>query len=59
MADYENGTWKLLNVNELPRDGRGYIDHKNCVGKTLKYEQKANKVIYEIKIMNLFGMNLF
>ena len=50
MADYENRTWKLLNVNELPRDGRGYIDHKNCVGKTLKYEQKANKVIYEIKI---------
>ena len=50
MADYENGTWKLLSVNELPRDGRGYIDHKNCVGKTLKYEQKANKVIYEIKI---------
>lgn len=53
---YENKTWKLLNVDELPRfesgNNKGRIDYKRCVGMTLKYELKANGVIYEIKIVD-------
>ena len=53
---YENKTWKLLNVNELPKIKSGAnkekIDYKKCVGITLKYELKANGVIYEIKIID-------
>ena len=53
---YENGIWKLLNSDDLPRfkSGRykGKIDSKRCVGMTLKYELKANGVIYEIKIVD-------
>ena len=53
---YENGIWKLLNSDDLPRfkSGRykGKIDSKRCVGMTLKYELKANGLIYEIKIVD-------
>ena len=49
---YENGTWKLLNVDELPTENRGYIDRKKCVGKVLKYLLKANETMYEIKIID-------
>ena len=53
---YENKTWKLLNVDELPRfeTGRykGNIDNRKCVGTTLKYELKSNGVVYEIKIVD-------
>ena len=49
---YENGTWKLLNVDELPIENRGYIDRKKCIGKVLKYLLKANETIYEIKIID-------
>ena len=49
---YENETWKLLNINELPIENRGYIDRKKCIGKVLKYLLKANETIYEIKIID-------
>ena len=53
---YENGIWRLLNANELPRfESRRYkgkINCKKCIGITLKYELKANGVIYEIKIVD-------
>ena len=56
MGKFENGTWKLLNVDELPRfesgSNKGRIDCERCVGLTLKYELKANGVIYEIKIVD-------
>ena len=56
MPRYENGTWKLLNVDDLPRfeSGRykGKIDCRRCVGMILEYELKANGVIYEIKIVD-------
>ena len=42
---YENGTWKLLNVDELPIENRGYIDRKKCIGKVLKYLLKDNETI--------------
>ena len=48
---YENGIWKLINVEELPKKGK-VIDYKNCVGLTLKYESKFNGEIYEIEIIN-------
>lgn len=53
---YENGTWKLLNVDELPRfkssTNKGKMDYRNCIGLTLKYELKANGVMYEVKIVD-------
>ena len=49
---YENETWKLLNINELPIENRGYIDRKKCIGKVLKYLLKANETMYEIKIID-------
>ena len=56
MSRYENGAWRLLNADDLPRfeSGRhkGKIDNKKCVGMTLKYELKANGAIYEIKIVD-------
>ena len=56
MSRYENETWKLLNVDELPKiksgTNKGWIDNKKCVGITLKYELKANGVTYEIKIVD-------
>lgn len=56
---YENKTWKLLNVDELPRiksgANKGKIDYERCIGITLKYELKANGVIYEIKIVDYIG----
>lgn len=56
MGKYENGTWKLLNADDLPRfeSGRykGKIDCRRCVGIILEYELKVNGVIYEIKIVD-------
>ena len=56
MGNHENGIWKLLNVNELPRfesgSHKGQIDNEKCVGKTLKYELKVNGIIYEINIVD-------
>lgn len=56
MSRYENSTWKLLNMEELPRiesgANKGKIDHKRCIGMILKYELKVNRVIYEIKIVD-------
>lgn len=49
---YENSTWKLINVNDLSIDNRGRIEHKNCVGVTLKYELKDNGEVYEIQIVD-------
>ena len=53
---YENKTWRLLNVDELPKfeSGitKGRIDSKKCIGMALKYELKAHGVIYEIKIVD-------
>ena len=59
MGKYENGTWKLLNVDELPRfesgKNKGKIDCERSVGLTLKYELKTNGVIYEIEIVDYEG----
>ena len=56
MNKYENGIWKLLNIDELSRFesgiNKGRIDNKKCVGMTLKYELKINGIIYEIKIVD-------
>ena len=53
---YENNFWKLLNVDELPKyeKGRykGKINNEKCVGKILKYQNKNNKEIYNIEILD-------
>ena len=54
---YENSVWKLINVNDLSIDNRGRIEHKNCVGVTLKYKLKANGTIYKIKIVDYIKGN--
>ena len=52
MAKYENETWKLLNVEDLPRIdiSKNKINHKKCVGMTLVFKHKGNNQEYKIKI---------
>ena len=52
MSKYESKTWKLLNIDELPKDNRGRVDYKKCIGKVLKYKLRTNETIYEIKIID-------
>ena len=52
MRKYENGIWKLLNVDELSKRGECQIDYQKCIGATLKYVYKPSNIIYEIKILD-------
>lgn len=50
MAKFKNSYWELINSDELPREKRGYINYKQCVGMTLKYKHKTGQT-YEIKVV--------
>ena len=47
--------WQLVNLEELPKNQKGQIDRKNCIGITLKFKLKSNENIYEIKILDYIG----
>lgn len=51
---FENDIWKLLDVDKLPKDGRGRFNLKEFVGLTLRYLYKPRGDVYEIKVLDYY-----
>lgn len=54
---FENGTWKLLDVDKLPKSDGGSFKLKEFVGLTLRYLYKARGDVYEIKVLDYYIEN--
>lgn len=54
---FENDTWKLLDVDKLPKDGRSSFKCKEFVGLTLRYLYKPREDMYEIKVLDYYIKN--
>ena len=51
---FENSIWKLLDVDKLPKKGKGSLNLKEFVGLTLKYLYKPRGDVYEIKVLDYY-----
>ena len=54
---FENDTWKLLDVDKLPKKGKSSLNLKEFVGLTLKYLYKPRGDVYEIKVLDYYMKN--
>ena len=52
MKSKDDKKWKLINLNTLPKDSRGFISYKDCIGIVLKYKYEPTGLVYNIKILD-------
>lgn len=54
---FENGIWKLLDIDKLPKSDGGSFKLKEFVGLTLRYLYKPRGDVYEIKVLDYYIEN--